>query len=118
MMFPMTVLDLLETMVERLVANRRAGLARLEAFAMQLVVMMGMLRSGFGWPQGHAGKSRPDHANDLTSVHDRISLYEHSIAQETRFSEIPGLSWGGSRNEMIWRQRSQFFSRLSRRRPK
>ena len=47
MMFGMTVLDLLETMVERFVANRGAGLARLEAFAMELVVMVGMLRSGF-----------------------------------------------------------------------
>jgi hypothetical protein len=52
---------------------------------------VGMLRSGFGWPQGHACKSRPDHANDLTSVHVTISLLEHPIAQETRFSGSPGL---------------------------
>ncbi len=96
MMFGMAVLDLVETMVERLVANRSAGLARLEAFAMEFVVMMGMLRSGFGWPQGHACKSRPDHANDLTSVHVTISLLEHPIAQETRFSGIPGLHQGRS----------------------
>ena len=43
MMFGMTVLELVETMVERLVANRGAGFARLEAFAMELVVMVGML---------------------------------------------------------------------------
>jgi len=96
MMFGMTVLDLAETMVERLVANRGAGLARLEAFAMQFVVMVGMLRSGFGWPQGHACKSRPDHANDLTPVHVTFSLLEHPIAQETRISGIPGLNSGRS----------------------
>ena len=97
MMFGMTVLELVETMVERLVANRSAGFARLEAFAMELVVMVGMLRSGFGWPQSHACKSRPGHANDLTSVHVTVSLLEHPIAQETRFSGNPGLSSGRSR---------------------
>ena len=38
MVFGMAVLDLVETVVERLVADRGAGLARLEAFAMELVV--------------------------------------------------------------------------------
>ncbi len=42
----MAVLDLVEAVMKRLVANRGARLACLEAMAMQLVVVVGMLRAG------------------------------------------------------------------------
>ena len=51
MMVSVTILDLLETVVKRLVAHGGTRLAGLEAIAMQLVVMVGMLGPGLGRPK-------------------------------------------------------------------
>ena len=48
-----TILDLLEAVMKRLVADRGACLARLEAITVQLVVVVGVLR----WPGGQTRRS-------------------------------------------------------------
>src|SRR5208337_5293496 len=51
-MFGVAVLDLVEAVMKRLIADRGACLARLEAIAMQLVMMVGMLRLGLTLASG------------------------------------------------------------------
>jgi hypothetical protein len=73
MMFGMTVLELVETMVERLVANRGAGLARLEAFAMELVVMVGMLGDRLLGEHGRADQAKAGNPKNLSTSHVWVS---------------------------------------------
>src|SRR5208282_4802852 len=69
MMFGMTVLDLAETMVERLVANRGAGLARLEAFAVVFVVMMRVLGDRLLGEHSRARQAKAGNSKNLAASH-------------------------------------------------
>lgn len=106
--------------VQQMCGTRVAnGRGVIEAFAMELVVMTGMLRTaGFGWPQGHASKSRSGNAIDLTSVHVTISFLEQTIAQETRFGGDPGCSPGWSWDSNDLAPVKSWFSQLSKIRPR
>jgi len=68
-MVGVTIFDLLEAVMERFVADRGARLARLETIAMQLVVMVGMLRSGLGHPQCNSCKAHPGDTENFATVH-------------------------------------------------
>jgi hypothetical protein len=72
-MVSMTILDLVEAVMERLVADRVALLARLDAITMQLIVVVGMLRSGLGRPQRDACQADPNNTENLATVHHKIS---------------------------------------------
>jgi hypothetical protein len=73
MMFGMAVLDHVETVVEGLVADRGARLARLEALAVELIVVVGVLRTGLRGPRSHDRKSSASDTEDLATVHREIS---------------------------------------------
>jgi len=73
MMFGMTVLELVETMVERLVANCGASLARLEAFAVELVVVMRVLGDRLLRGQGRADKAESGNPKNLSTSHVWVS---------------------------------------------
>ena len=68
---------------------------------MEFVMMMGMLRSGFGWPQGRGCQSHTYQAQNLTSLHDPVSLLEQAIERLDTILKKPGLHWCQSwkRNE-------------------
>ena len=58
-MLSVTILDFLEAVVERLVADRGARLAGLEAIAVQLVVVVGMLRRDSVAPSAMPARPAP-----------------------------------------------------------
>jgi hypothetical protein len=68
-MLGVTILELLETMMERLVADCGAGLARLVALTVQLVVMVGVLRTRLAYTQRDTRQTHTRDAQKLSTLH-------------------------------------------------
>jgi hypothetical protein len=72
-MVGVTILDLVEAVMERLAADRGALPARLDAIAMQLIMVVRVLRSGLSRLQRDACQADPDDTENLTTLHHGIS---------------------------------------------